>query len=232
LQIEGQSGLTALRRDGVVLEFQDEYTADEFDTTTGVTRTPAAEWPFSGVSSLAIPRGLCFIGAGSEVFCTWPHNGKLTPSRIPGLKAISVVKTCALTVERTVACWQEGKVGPKGMEYAPAKVIGALTDVRELSGVDGVRVFAVRNDGAVLSYSESDGGLRVWRGPERVKSLSVGLASLSSPHCVLYESGAVACWGKEKGRQLGTGTAFPSEDGTALPAVLKIGEDVSTAVGQ
>ena len=196
----------------------------------------------------------CAIHADGAVSC-WGHGGfgqlgtagsedRTTPARValpePAVElALGEGHTCARLASRRVACWGRndfGQLGDGTREARPAPaVVPELGDVAAL-GAGRDHACALLRDGTVACWGagyegqlgtsdridERDRPAAV-PGLRAVRSLAIG----SAHGCALDESGAVACWGRNDGRQVGNGAGGEPADVARAAARVAGVENVS-----
>ena len=186
----------------------------------------------------------CAIHVDGAVSC-WGHGGfgqlgtgaaddQSAPARVtlpePAVAlALGEGHSCARLASRRVACWGRNDFGQLGDEsseprLAPA-IVPQLGDVVAI-GAGRDHTCALRRGGTVVCWGAGYEG-QLGTG-DRVDSRNhpapvPGLASvqaiaIGSAHgCALDESGAVACWGRNDGRQIGDGTGGEPADVARAP---------------
>jgi alpha-tubulin suppressor-like RCC1 family protein len=186
----------------------------------------------------------CAVRADGGVSC-WGHGGfgqlgtgatedRNRPVRValpePAIElALGEGHTCARLASRRVACWGRNDFGQLGDGTRESR--STPTIVAELAGVAAIgagrdHACALLRDGTVACWGAGYEGQLGTGGrtdghdrPAAVPGLrDVRAIAIGSAHgCALDEGGAVACWGRNDGRQIGNGGGGEPADVVRAP---------------
>jgi alpha-tubulin suppressor-like RCC1 family protein len=189
---------------------------------------------------------VCAVAAG-QVLC-WGNNPlppvPVAPTPIPfpksatavavGTDMVSGTFVCALLIDKTVACWGDGRFGELGTFGVDCSSSGSCPGPALIPNLSGVRSIAAGTSGTACAVLE-DGSAWCWgagnsgslgngalsgpdlcgpsslpcaKTPVRVSGLTdvVSIAAGDGSACALLASGAVECWGSDSLGSLGNGT--------------------------
>jgi alpha-tubulin suppressor-like RCC1 family protein len=189
--------------------------AGEFDTCALTSAGAVDCWGYNYYGGL---------GDGTE-------TGKPTPVAVSGLSSgVTAISaggdaTCALTSAGAVDCWGYNYYGQLGdgtesNKTTPVAVSGLSSGITAISASDGWHTCALTSAGAVECWGSNwdgelgDGTISNQPTPVAVSGLSGGITAISaggSHTCALTSAGAVKCWGRNDGGQLGDGTTTGPE---------------------
>ena len=199
-----RSGL-ALRKDGAIFGWDEDYTKNANDEYDGFKRTKpslAKSLPKAKAlnGSYAIEQG------GRLFFIELASNDKtLVPSWIPEVSAATQVVSCedfmdacALSESGAVACWQRDVATGK-VSLVPS-VPGLPSATRIACSNNVLYVIDQSGDLYVLDYSELGhrGSVGHAQNIHGVKEIRPNQGTIVAPHCLLGHGGTVGCWAYEQ----------------------------------
>ena len=226
----------ALKADGIVLAWGDNFSSQLGDRSNPDTSVPAQVNGLSGVLAIAAGAEHSVALNGDGTVSTWGRNnagqlgngtittgyaGRSTPTRVNGLSGVTTIAagsahTVALRSDGSVMAWGSNDGGRLG----DGTTIDRLTPV-PVSGLTGViaiaagntHTLAMKSDGTVWAWGSNyafqlgDGTSTERVLPVQITGLTGIVAISASSHSfALKNDGSVLSWGRSDFGQIGDGT--------------------------
>jgi len=171
-----------------------------------------------------------YLGDGTTIDKSFPTRVLLPgPARqVAGTGGFGDTHTCALLVDKTVACWgnnQYGELGDGSTDSTVTPVLALLTSVRQIATNRG-STCAVTTDDTLFCWGEIIPG---WSPSPVQVAPSVSSVAMGGNHaCLITTTGVLRCWGSNTSGELGIG---PQGNQAAPVTVNGIANVVEVACG-